>query len=543
MYLERSGRGSLSLSNQRRHPHPPSRLIPFKSILSEPRKLNQLKDLQGPAPAQFFGRRYWTIAQGSKSSFAFCNVTRALRSLSDLPLFRTNTYEGLYPARQDIQRTLSAGRAGQAMNSEAREVATTTSPQGLYQNPRDTKLLANRVTATFNPPFYKKSFVAIVILSLVYRLSRSRLMASGRTIHTIINLNPYANSFTMDYGTPQIEHFSPRQLSGYFESIVDNTQSAHDANTWMCTLATLQHQKNYLEALLSKTAITLNVLRDKQTRHERSLGFSPTTRSKKKKVQHQKWRTSKTIQTCENEERAILDCLGVCRRNIHTLESMLHPIVTSSTAADYDYTSSHSKTSYTDSADICFDWKNGWAEDGGISPFQQQCRRPLVMDDMPPKACFDGDTLVDKSSYTKRPPPLPTRTIVPPAVPALPVPPNTASSNNQYSTLSAEAESFEPSVTHYPPSDEILEMLDKLSISGFLASKRVQRLQRRRFSNAAIGHIFRRLSGGSGSNTARPQLAPLRKHASWGPDAAQHHFSRDCRPRAVDVEKDRAISV
>ncbi|KAF2727627.1 hypothetical protein EJ04DRAFT_581911 [Polyplosphaeria fusca] len=319
----------------------------------------------------------------------------------------------------------------------------------------------------------------------------------------------------MDYETSQFGHHASRRLSGYFDSFVNNRQETHDLKSWSTTLTSLQGQKKYLEDLLAKTAVTLNSLRDKQTKNERALGASPAPRAKKKKIEQNRWRIDKTIKTCENEERVILDCLEVCRHNIQTIESIMHPVDTSSTTADYD--SNYSRVSVVESAPTEFDW-SGWTNEGGISPFQKECSCPLVMDSVPPEARFDGSTLVNMVSQQRL-----SSGVLPP------VPPNTASK----ATLSPEAETFEPSVKHYPLAERKAKEVDKLSISGLLASKRVQRIQRRRFSDAAIGHIFRRLS-----RKNRPQLAPKREHVSWGPSSTPRSIDQN-----MDSKNNRAQSV
>ncbi|KAF2268734.1 hypothetical protein CC78DRAFT_540580 [Lojkania enalia] len=257
--------------------------------------------------------------------------------------------------------------------------------------------------------------------------------------------------------------------------------------------------------------MTLNALREKQMQNEYALKANPKPRSKKKNILQSRWRTGKTIEACENEETTILNCLEVCRTNIKILEAIIYPIDASHTAAEYDWT--RSKFSWADSlAAIDIDW-NGWVDNGSVSPFQKECQRPLIMDDLPPEVCFDGTTLVNMFSVGKRPSILSLRPRPSPSLLAPPPPPpNTANQTDD----NAEPLGFEPNVTHYPHVED-KRNLDKLSISGLLASKHVQTIQKRRFSDAAVGHIFRRLS-----NDGRLQLPARRERLSWGPDAVQH---------------------
>ncbi|KAF2240953.1 hypothetical protein BU26DRAFT_572191 [Trematosphaeria pertusa] len=321
----------------------------------------------------------------------------------------------------------------------------------------------------------------------------------------------------MESGVLPMDPYTPRRMSGYFHAYVENTQDMYDSSAWMPTLASLHSQKGYLEGLLSKTATTLNALRDRQTRNERALSTNPTPRSKRKKIQQNRWRTNKTIQTCENEEKVILDCLQVCTSNIHTLESIINPTDLSSTAATYSSSKSYSK--YADSESTDFDWY-GWTDDAPISPFQKERERSLVVDEIPPEARWDEIVYETKiTRELKRPPPLRPCLRAPRDEDSLPAPPNTAQTQFQHSSLSPEADVFEPSVTHTPCDGGLPKELDKLSLSGLWASKRMRLIQKRRFSDAAIGHLFRRLSSG-----ARPELLQKRTHASWaGPSVQPRH--------------------
>ncbi|KAF2871375.1 hypothetical protein BDV95DRAFT_606813 [Massariosphaeria phaeospora] len=268
-------------------------------------------------------------------------------------------------------------------------------------------------------------------------------------------------------GVQCMNHYCPERLSGYSGSYVPNTQAIYNSADWMSTLTSLQNEKGYLEGLLSKTVTTLNALRDKQTRNERSLIANPSPRTKKKKIQQNRWRTDKTIKTCEKEEKTVLDCLQVCKNNISTLETIFKQMEMSSTAADC-YSSD--RCSYSESATTAFDW-NGWADEGDMSPFQKRSHRAFSFPSIPPEVRVDEIHLGEAvAAETRRPPRLPPRRRAPPPAAVLPpVPPNSAHIQFHHSTLSPDAACFEPSITHYPHADKKPE-LDKLSISGLLSS-------------------------------------------------------------------------
>ncbi|KAF1955818.1 hypothetical protein CC80DRAFT_505132 [Byssothecium circinans] len=238
----------------------------------------------------------------------------------------------------------------------------------------------------------------------------------------------------------------------------------HDVSIWVPTLNCLRGQRRYLEGLLSKTATTLNALRDRQTRNERALSANPTPRSKRKKILQNKWRTSKTMQTCENEERAILECLGVCKNNISTLEAIVGPEYCSSptnyhSAAEYNSTNSYANTGASG-----FDWKD-WGDETPVSLFQRCRERSLVMEEIAPE-------------------------VTPNVV--LRVPPNMAPPQLAHTMLSPQAAVFEPRVVPIPLVDEEMPReLDKLSISGLLSSKHMRLISKRHFSDDAIGHVQR----------------------------------------------------
>jgi hypothetical protein len=348
----------------------------------------------------------------------------------------------------------------------------------------------------------------------------------------------------MDFGVQIVNSYSPRRLSGYFDAFVHNTQATHQPDTWSTTLMGLYNQRAYLEGLLSKTATTLNALWDKQTRNDRVLLSHPGPRSKKKKIMQNRWRTDKTIQTCENEERVILDCLQVCRSNINALESMMHSTNTSSMAAEYDWSACHP---YIDSESTATDWDwNGWVDEGLASPFHRPCHNPLIFDEVPPDACLDAMVPNDLGTARKKAPPLPPRAREPPqsTTSPPPPPPNTAHAQLHHSMLSPVAVCFGPKVVQKRPGinqGTKLASLDKLSISGLLASKRVQRIQgeqKRRFSDAQLSHVFDSLSG---KTTARPNVVETRQNVSWGPEDSGHKAQAEETTRRASTKRMQSI--
>ncbi|KAL1597937.1 hypothetical protein SLS60_008425 [Paraconiothyrium brasiliense] len=283
----------------------------------------------------------------------------------------------------------------------------------------------------------------------------------------------------------------------------------------------LRGQKDYLEELLSKTAMTLNALRDRQTRNQRVLSTHPTPRSKRKKIEQNGYRTSKTIQTCENEEKAILDCLQVCKNNINTLEALIYPPETSWTHAEY-----YSSNSYVDSDTTSFDWQ-GWSEDVAISPFEKTRNRPLPLDEIAPDTIASGYA----EAETRRPPRPSLRSASETKSTLPPAPLNSAYTNF---ALSPEATAFEPGAAHLQlPGTRLTKELDKLTISGLLASKRMDSIQKRRFSDEGVA--FRRFS----SNIQPPSTRAGSCH-SWPGASALEEKDQGCVGKA---RSKRAISI
>ncbi|KAF2467705.1 uncharacterized protein BDR25DRAFT_233742 [Lindgomyces ingoldianus] len=305
-------------------------------------------------------------------------------------------------------------------------------------------------------------------------------------------------------------------------------QATQDYGVWTSTLIDLHNQRGYLEGLLSTTSIKLNALRDKQTRIERALGLNPSPRLKKKQILHNWWRTDKTIKTCENEERTILDCLQVCISNIHTLEAIVFSGDNSSAAAGHSPSASQCSIPMMTMTDIVW---NGWTDAGDLTPFRKRREKLTVLNEILPEVCVEEHDIDGLIMQTVS---LPPRSGSPPApLSALPpAPPNTAYRQYQHSALSPEAAPFEPSITHgiHDDDEKPVVELDKLSITGLQAPKQVQK---RRFSDAAINHVFQRLSDN------RPSVDRTRDSTSWGPDWTFRN--NDIAPRDVKVERTNSM--
>jgi hypothetical protein len=312
----------------------------------------------------------------------------------------------------------------------------------------------------------------------------------------------------MDHAIPTVNPYPPHPLSSYFGTYAQNTHNMHETSSWILTLNRLHSQKGYLDDLLAKTATTLNALRERQTRSERALSMNPKPRAKRKKIQQDRWRTCRTIQTCENEERVILDCLQVCNNNISTLEAIVNRGDLSSTTVECN-----PRDSVVDVDTTSFDW-NGWTDEAPISPFVKDRVRLYSIDEVPPKTLL-GMTGPEQPSRrsTRCPPPLSPRSQPGPTARLPEVPPDTAHSQ---SNLSPEAAVFEPSAVHNrPTNNEPSVELDKLSISGLLASKRMLLLQKRRFSDIDTDHGHHRLPG---ECPAGDQLRPWQNWAAPIPE-------------------------
>ncbi|KAF2020111.1 hypothetical protein BU24DRAFT_419686 [Aaosphaeria arxii CBS 175.79] len=186
-----------------------------------------------------------------------------------------------------------------------------------------------------------------------------------------------------------------------------------------------------------------------------------------------------------------------------------------------------------------FDW-NGWGH-GETSPFQQGCRNTLSTDEIPPDRCAQDARIPKLQSPSRKPSHLSVQCkIEPPCQQSFPLaPPNTAYTPFCHSTLSPVAANFEPRVMHEPSNLREASVtppqLDKLSISGFLGSKSVQKMRRRRFSDAAIGHLFDSLLH------VRPRSVGDRHH-SWCP-GSEAEQNNDDEGGPKDDALDRARTV
>ncbi|KAF2816358.1 uncharacterized protein BDZ99DRAFT_458231 [Mytilinidion resinicola] len=262
---------------------------------------------------------------------------------------------------------------------------------------------------------------------------------------------------------------------------------------WTPDTARLQNQKTYLEDLLSKTATTLHTLREKQTRTDRILATGPSPRTKKKRIMQTRWRTGKTIKTCENEERVILDCLKVCNNNLQalqTLEACNYPALSEPNFTPLSwYTNA---TPDTPGVDL---W-NGFGDQ--CSPFQKQSQYMTAQDvEVAPHLTYEEAVLetLQPSAHTLVQFPVPSAR-------------RQAFRQSQPSLLSPLATTFQPDEEKHGTSP----VKDKLTLAGLLSSNRVRQLRslpKRRFSDAAVGHLFRCLS--------QPRFDKEVKYASWSP--------------------------
>jgi len=230
----------------------------------------------------------------------------------------------------------------------------------------------------------------------------------------------------MEYQTPFANSSPVLPPLSYFDIVSSQIQYTHDISNWSSTLNELHCQQKYLDGLLSKTATTLNALRDRQTRTEHVLTGLPFPRSKRKKIQQDKWRTNKTIKTCENEERVIINCLHTCTHNIKALEAMMQ-------LTAHVLTTTAKYTSMNDAA---------------VSPFQKERERSLPNDEIPPEACE-----------------------------LQPAPPKATYGPFSRPSLSPEATMFQPSITNISAVGQLPQELDKLSITGLPTSKHLQLVQ------------------------------------------------------------------
>ncbi|CAI6342271.1 unnamed protein product [Periconia digitata] len=291
----------------------------------------------------------------------------------------------------------------------------------------------------------------------------------------------------MEYALPPINSYAHLSLSGQSGAFVHNTINMQDAGAWTSSLNVLRDQRGYLEDLLAKTITKLNALRDKQTRNERSLNAHPEhSRSKKKKISQNKWRTNKTISTCENEERVILDCLNVCRNNIDALESLLHSVGCPPAQADYNSTNSYTGSEYSG-----IQWTTGWTEeDEPFSPFEFSRGAPNTLLDLAPDEGFGpgpvlvGDSVTHETHYA---------TLLPPHERAC-----NPHASNSASRLSPKAAVFEPSPTNnMGKNGGLMQQVDKLSISGLLSSMSMKKqLCGKSFSSQALEQSMSRASNG-----------------------------------------------
>lgn len=323
--------------------------------------------------------------------------------------------------------------------------------------------------------------------------------------------------------------YSP--YSGYFEGAYPDSQTNYDTNNCFADLSSLYLSRTYLEGALAKTTITLNTLRDRQTRNERLLSTCAGPRSKKKKIKQNKWNTGKTIETCEREERAFFDCLQVCIGNIQMLEAIVHSTNTS-------LVSGHGcSNSNTCSDATSFDWQ-GWTDNAIVSPFEKEARHTFSIDEIAPEVCreyaISNKVAAEARRVSAQRPsartPRANRTCV---STVYPVPIDTTFSYNLRSVLSPEATEFQPERPFGLPVHRPGKEVDKLSISGYLASKRLQFAQQRSSSEIGMIDVNHRLS-----SMARPPLAQLQ---TWTGPSPQRQPEIEPSPMKVERQRTRSF--
>ncbi|KAF1972091.1 hypothetical protein BU23DRAFT_165833 [Bimuria novae-zelandiae CBS 107.79] len=298
----------------------------------------------------------------------------------------------------------------------------------------------------------------------------------------------------MEYGILPANLYALGRLPEHFDAVVQNTQRMDDPSTWVSTLNGLCGQRDYLERLLARTARTLHALRDTQTHNERVLSahLKPRTKREQHKIDQNRKRTNKTIQTFENEEWAILNCLQTCERNIYTLEAIIYSPAMLWTSAEY-YLDNSYVNSDTDS------FEPGWTDEAAVSLFERHRETVLQIDEIPPEKPLPNDA----EGNGKRLPPRIRPTLTP-----LRTSFHTTQTHFAFSPVAAE---FRPGAIHLQqPITLVAKELDKLTIEGFLAVKRKRSIQMRRRSDDSTNSMLRRLL-----SIVRPASAPACANQGW----------------------------
>jgi hypothetical protein len=186
-----------------------------------------------------------------------------------------------------------------------------------------------------------------------------------------------------------------------------------------------------------------------------------------------RWRTGKTIKTCDNEEKAILDCLKVCNSNLqalYNLELSYFPPFMEPTYTPRFWPSNASPN--TLEPDI---W-NGYGDD--CSPFQKESQNMFTDDvEVAPHLTYE-EALLESLHLSSR---------APVDVPMLKTR-RPACKQSEIPALGPPAASFEPTEKSHgvPPAK------DKLTVAGLLNRGRFRQLRsppKRRFSDGAVGPV------------------------------------------------------
>lgn len=153
------------------------------------------------------------------------------------------------------------------------------------------------------------------------------------------------------------------------------------------------------------------------------------------------------------------------------------------------------------------DW-NGWTDDAPVSPFEKNRERLLLMDDVPPEMEVPGHQEARSERWLFG-----------------------ADITQDQGTLRVEALEFKPGAVHLrQPVTVLAKELDKLTISGFLAAKRLRSNRRSSVSDFMTRDIFRR-----GPGHVRPASVPARSGQSRGgssPLGSEHGYEHARRSKS-----------
>jgi hypothetical protein len=268
-------------------------------------------------------------------------------------------------------------------------------------------------------------------------------------------------------------------------------------------LTRLHNEKNVLEKGLADCVTYLQVLRKKQAENARKVAVvSAISQKKKKKAQQIKRHLDIEIKNRERNEAALLNNLQACKTNIlitemkayHTSSLSLYTFDAASTS------SLHTPTlcSFSGSEATNVSWQ-GWTDEAAVSPFQRHGSNPFFVEDIAPDAYIKDlrhDSVAEKE--VRRPPQL--HRNVEELSSFLPVPPNTAHSLSQHSSiLSPAATEFRPTLaskSQHSPLPQSQSKFKRLSVSMSKNTGCVELLQKRRSSEAEICTQHQQVSAG-----------------------------------------------